>query len=305
MQTVVHIGCMKTGTTTLQKYLFNKLDSVRYIGRYNQCGYPTKKTFNAIRKKGSLDEEKQRWNQVSREAEDADETLLYSVEGLTHSHISEQDLIARRTREIVGDGVILLTIRNQVDIAKSQYFNFVGKGYDKSFDEFINDGLSLLDFTPEDDSEISILNVYRRQPGLIWSIWQYAQLVDIWGSHFEEVHVLPLEAWHNNPEGTIDMLAETLDIDKAEIEIPEKKARSRTSNLQFGGLKLGHIPFVSKVLDSKLFPRQLDRFVRDNYLTVELTEEHRTTFQEIYGPENRRLMDHCRFDLEKLNYPLV
>ncbi len=36
MQTVIHIGCPKTGTTTLQRHLFRELPGVHYLGHYSR-----------------------------------------------------------------------------------------------------------------------------------------------------------------------------------------------------------------------------------------------------------------------------
>lgn len=297
MNTVVHVGCPKTGTTSLQKFTFPAIADVAYVGKYNEEGYPAKTTFEAIRGNGDIEAERERFEDLCDRR--SERSVLYSIEGLTNSHLADQSLIARRTREVFGDATILLTVRRQQDIAVSQYFNFVAKGYELSFDQFMERGLDTLDRTEADEEGIETTNVYRREPGLIWSIWQYAALVDVWADNFPEVVVVPLEAWKASPELTRQTLADTLAVEASAVELPEKKARSRISNIRFRK----YVPGLSKLLKEGWVPSWLDEYFREKHLDVELTDEQLTTIEETYGPQNRTLDDRTDFDLQTLSYP--
>jgi len=308
MKRAVHIGCEKTGTTTLQKYLFGSVEGVHYTGAYSEEENSIS-VVGAVHGDADVDEVSRTWEKTIEKKSDENDTILYSHEFLTSKHLSVHDTVAERLRRIVGDADILITIRNQPDIAESHYYNFVDRGWKESFDEFMEAGLETLD--EEFEGEEYIDEIYNQNWGYIWSAWQYEKVRDIWLEQFDNVYLLPLEAWNAQTELSEKTLADFLGVEDEEIWIPDKKARARTDNL-VGTVasrtrvdKIPHIEKLRPVVRSGSRPIQfIDEFVRERIMSVETSNEQKEVYEEVYGSGNRKINGRTEFDLHNLGYPV-
>jgi len=317
MQHVLHIGLEKTGTTSLQQYVFDTYeDQVCYLGKYSsrcECYEPLK---SVVRGERSPEDVRQELEATVEFARDNEPVVLWSCAKLAHNQLADQRTIARRLATVIDDPTVLITIRRQQDICVSQYFNFVSRGScdSDSFRSFASNGLSFLRTHKEQPSARVV-----RQPGYgrdlwaVWTLWRYGTLLDQWEAVFDDVVVLPLEAWHNDSENARQLLEDLLGVDCNRITLPKNRARSRTDNLTkhairvLPGTKLPAIRMIASWLrdcsHSGNVPEFLHSLVKRFALTATLSPEQENSLEEIYGPENISCNKRTRFDLAALGYP--
>lgn len=143
---IIHLGFPKTGTTTLQNELFNKLNDHVYLGR-PYVNYEVEELFTSI-----LNDNETNFSAKASGYRDylkhfvGDTSIMISNEGLTNSSITEKsglnskDVFKRLYTVFSGFGdiQIILTIRDQITILPSFYAQFVKE---VTFDEFIRNGV--------------------------------------------------------------------------------------------------------------------------------------------------------------------
>ncbi len=288
MKTVIHIGCPKTGTTTLQRHLFRELPQTHYLGHYSRINPKLHKVPHGARDAGELAAE---WRQAVAAAPAETTLLLYSQEKLTYYPASLAPEVADAIHKIVGDAEVLITIRRQPAICVSNYFNFTARGYPHDFDTFMKEGLATL--------ETSATMATHRSEESIWGLWLYDDLFRAWEERFGTVHVLPLEAWKQQPDQARAALAAALGRDVDDIVLPSAHARSRASNTPWRR----HLPRPLEQFLKRLPLPEWAHAKMSKGLDIELTPEQLQTIEATYGPGNRWLAERTGWDLKALGYP--
>ena len=143
-KTVFHIGYPKAGSTTLQKHLFNEHSEINNLGifptqsigrisghRDNDCEYlknpRLRRMYDDMVMIEGIQYDNRRmsefFNKYIRELVASSEVNVFSNERFTSVFFAHDDLRdkARRIQEIAPDAKILIIIRNQFDLIKSQY----------------------------------------------------------------------------------------------------------------------------------------------------------------------------------------
>lgn len=288
MKTVLHIGCPKTGTTSLQRHLFRDLPHVHYLGHYSRLNPKLHKVPHGARDRDGIAHD---WNRAVAAAGTDKRVLLYSQEKLTYYPAVLAPQVAETIRGITGDATILITIRRQQDICISTYFNYTAKGYTHDFNTFMHNGLQTLEHSPT--------MALREVKESLWGLWFYDALVRAWEEQFSNVRVLPLEAWSRAPEQARMTLAEVLGCGVDEVELPTARARSRASNVPWRE----SLPRpLAQLWKRTPLPKWItDRWNRD--LDIELTAEQLRTIESTYGSDNLRLQARTGWDLGALGYP--
>lgn len=122
---IVHIGFPKTGTKWLQKYYFPNLEDCFFINRLDLCKHliePDVFTFSHNDCKEYFFREA-----AGRRIVVSDELLVggldigFGVGEFIH-------LMASRLKDTFGDPEIVITIRNQIDVATSTYAHYIKTG---------------------------------------------------------------------------------------------------------------------------------------------------------------------------------
>lgn len=313
----MHVGCQKTGTTTLQMHLYKKLDPIYYIGKYSDHKFFKDPIRAGIEGSAPLPAIREQWEDQVDTAPADTETVLHSWESMTLTHLDNQYEVAKRLRDIVGDAKILITIRRQQDICISQFFNFVSQGWlnKDDFDSFLQRGLEFVNSTEYGDTTriipVSFYNKKVESYSQVFHCWQFAELLQAWSQAFDTVMVLPLEAWKEQPELTKETLANFLSIPVEEVEIPSKKARTRTDNFRrIVGRKLipGYgiaprkVSFIKRWVRSGV-PEPIEQFIKRRYMDIELTADQLSAIEDTYEQSNRKLEVVTDFDLAELGYP--
>ena len=169
-RTVIHIGANKTGTTTLQCWLFTKSTDLVYLGEdcadYENC----RDTLNSL----VSDDDIHFCYKAARElfkkfiSSAGEKTLLYSNEDLMASRVPIQ--CAQRLREFLPEAEILVVLRNQLTAIPSWYANhgaylkMVPRRYWRryvSFDDWMDYCTAFIKYSPLDSFFYHrILNLY-------------------------------------------------------------------------------------------------------------------------------------------------
>ena len=224
---IIHIGANKTGSTTLQRWLFSRHPKILYLGEDCERYEAHQEILDSIVYDDDLyfsSEAAQRlFNQFI--SSQGDKTFVYSNEDILRSRVPA--LCAQRLHKLVPDAEIVLIIRNQVSAVESWYINhgaylkFVPRRYWRrfvSFDDWMNYCLMFLRYSPLDS-------------------FFYYRHVNLYASLFgkENVHVIFYEDFRNNRIKFFEQLGCILGINSTEIEqlIEQKRERRRHTLRQY------------------------------------------------------------------------
>jgi hypothetical protein len=207
--------------------------------------------------------------------------------------------IAARLRDIFGDAIILITIRNQISLIKSYYVSHgrhaKGTPYSHkvdyvSFDEW----MSFFIGNPE-------WQQMRK--------FKYYETYRAYREFFSDVRVVPYELLANEKALYLSQLSDMFEVLASELD-PGKVAPSNPGDtarlhrfLAFRRL----IPFSNL---RAFLPEKL-KFALDSYLQggkradVNMTEEHVNFIGRIFGPGNDQLVKETDLDLQKWQYPSI
>lgn len=128
LDTVIHIGFPKTGTTTLQKHLFSRHSQVHYLGKPYASEEITGHILNLVMEEsltydgsflGAYLE-----GEIEKGIRGGKKVLVFSDELLVSaSKTRDKGVVAARLKELFQGGKIIVTLRNQYEMLKSAYIN--------------------------------------------------------------------------------------------------------------------------------------------------------------------------------------
>ena len=301
-KTVIHIGANKTGSTTLQRYLFSQSKKLVYIGEdckdYNQHMHTILSLISDDDIHFNYHDAKELFQQ--KKSICGNRTLIFSSEDIMTSHVPS--LCAKRLFDFLPAAQILLVIRNQLTAIPSVYANHgaylknVPRRYWKryvSFDEWMDYSTVFIKY--------SLLDSFF-----------YHRILGVFTPFFgkQNINILFYEDYVTNPTQFIRQLSEILDVDKDEALklLESKRERKRNTMRQmryhrfcdyFGGRDLIQYFPVSSIKDT--WRNYLDGgppadgFVSDIW---------RDRIIELYKDDNKKLKDEYGVDLRRYGYPL-
>ncbi|MCP4155720.1 MAG: hypothetical protein GY757_48795, partial [bacterium] len=251
IKTIIHVGFSKTGTTTLQKNLFNNHSQIHYLGKR----YDDKKLEIELHKLIMQEtlvydpsELKKHYNEVIRpKADESKKIILLSDEMLlSYSKARDKGIVAQRLKEVFEPSKIVITIRSQYEILKAAYLS---RG---RLQLNVPPKYSGLHVTFNQWLELAEKNVERSYLGHI----DYLKTIDYYARLYgkENVCVLLLEEFIQNTEAHIQKLTDFLEIDTKEALtlVEGKHSNKGISNLQFQkeALRTKMFPFQNSILIS-------------------------------------------------------
>ena len=206
-KTIIHIGANKTGSTTLQRYLFAKSKYIQYIGE-DCVGYSDiEVALNSIVTDDDIYYEASKVKDIfSSRFNDENKIWVYSNEDITRSRVPSQ--CAKRLYELAPDGEILIVLRDQVTAISSWYTNhgayLRGVPYrywrqPVGFNEWMEHCLRFLHYSPLDG-------------------FFYFQILELYEKLFgkDKIHILFYEDMLNNFDEFVTQLCDVLGIDSEE-----------------------------------------------------------------------------------------
>ncbi len=320
----IHIGYPKTGTTTIQDYLFNKHSEVMYLNNEILKSDITKNILYSSenyvnRNKELLHKE---LSEVLSKFDDKN-TFVYSNESLLsvsmffrlnrkpQVYTLDVNCIARKLKTVFlesnlfSEVKIIVTIRNQQDLIKSMYAQVFNRFFKKfretnSFSRFLNYSF--------DNSDSFIIDALYYNS----VIKNYEELFEI-----DNVGVFVFEELKANPKTFIEKMSNFLKIDSEESY---SLIRNKDSNKKSGkkSYKTDSVSLSSKLVPIKkyLLGNKSTGLTNSNIFKildtmkvngqsikgVELTKEEQEKFQHFFHDENTSLSQKRRLNLEQYNY---
>jgi hypothetical protein len=308
---VVHVGYLKTATTTFQRHLFSNHPDIDYLG----------KTIPDMRFRGDelyqemlrlTDEDEVRYDGGARlreivrgyrEASDR-KVLLLSHENLIHPWGNDKGLIARRIHSAFGPCRIVITLRNQLEVIRSFYAMHGQYG----------DGVFLV-ASPHERvrTPMSFKRWLRLSMRAPWknlpSVLHYYDVIHFYASLFgrENVGVFLFEEFVRDPESYVRKLSAFLGIDteKAIALVAGKRENQRFTKFEAAYLRLARVLGLQRFDWSRETAPWWIRQLRDCFgkNEVYIRPAWADSIAELYAEGNRRLEEEFDLPLEEYGYP--
>ena len=301
----IHVGYPKTATTTLQKRLFARHPDICYLGKpltgklldieYRMLN------LDSIQFERALLELRAMFLAVMQQCSDARNALLSHEGFLRVTRYSGHDIgrTAERIKQVFSDPLadrfevhVLITIRKQVDIIPSYFFDSVSRS-PRQFRQFINSSLE------------------QPQYGYLPSLF-YDMVIRYYSTLFgkDRVTVMPFEAFMARREDFLKTLAGYLEIDY-EICLELVSGGSYNTKVRSGsGYRLTANEYVLDLVNRywpertelpKLLRRLLKRIPMKNYVFA-LSPTDRDRVQTLFAGANKRLSEEFNLHLEQYGY---
>ncbi|OOY34300.1 sulfotransferase domain-containing protein [Solemya velum gill symbiont] len=313
-----HIGMPRTGTTTLQRNLFQNTDY--FVGMpVHQDGKPDRfwrQAGLAICKPTSppgIQCVKNKIKTLEENAEAENKRIVISDEMFTSlgSPLYFQEIYANRIKAVASNSAVFLVIRNQQEIIKSRYRQHkvwrqwaaiglpIGYQYtDKKpslfklipkkvirFDRWLKYGIAT-----QDHNWFSNLNYYQL----------YKSYCDILGS--DKVFVLFFEDMVKNPEYFSKQLGDILSVDHNVVlkALKDKKNTSKGNYLK----RIRKSPVNNGLGIPNFIRLNYHQFIGKGGLDPSVDGELRELIQSTWGSDNKKLSRELGVDLEAKGYLL-
>ncbi len=295
MRCIVHIGANKAASTTLQRALFSKHPSIRYLGE-DSAGHDEHEPLLASLLEDDdifLDYEQLKRLFDSYQSEEKNgQVFVYSNEDIMTSPVPSR--CARRLKYLVPDAQILIIARNQLSAISSWYASH-GAFLRNVPRTYWRRHVSL-------DSWLSYCFSFFNKSPLIG--FCYGSISALYGELFgkENVHVLLFEDLVRDRQVFIWHLAKILYVPSEDVVelLSERHERKRVSAWVRGinRARSRCLPEVPLNWLTPLMPKT------GGGNAVALPPKWRTKIEERFRDENLRLADMFGLDLEKYEYPL-
>lgn len=307
---LIHIGMPKAGSTTLQKHLFNRHPGITYVG-LNPDGDigpytrdPALREFvYALYGKDSLeyDTEASRetlYRILSRYTDDTKSVVLSHEKLASRYSVADRAVKAGRLKALVPDAQVLLVIRAQHSILRSQYLDRPFDPRDErrvrpaSFQQWLE-----LNFKHYDKGFAASLDYFK-----LWELY-----TGLFG--FKNVLVVLLEQLASEPGRTARTIAQFGGFDPALSEqllegrhenasTVKSSALSATARLRRYGLCQALCARDRRAVMSII------RRAFKGERAVSFTEECYQRIAGFYAPGNQKLAQAIGVDLEQFGYPM-
>jgi hypothetical protein len=310
VNTLIHIGYHKTGTTFFQKVVFKNHPNLRLIDRNEvQRVFLRVGSFSfnpaAAAKwfSGQMDQihSEKDWLVIS------DEELSGNIHtGGNGGYLAKE--MAERLFSVLPDAHISIHIRNQYEMTESVYRQYVKKGGTFNIKKYLfnNDGFN------------------HRFPQFSFEHFEYEKLIKYYISLFgkDNIHIFIYEEMRNNIDIFLERYFLELQMPLVNniIQTDRKRVNERLSFIsvffarftnRFYGLDpinrrvIFHTPLFNKVF--RLVYKELDKMRYIKYLDRKrslLNGEIRNYIKEHYAKSNKELSDILGIDLSRYGYPM-
>lgn len=284
---IIHIGLQKTGTTFLQKEIFSNYSNVLYLTRpYTQFN----SAFNLLQ---YADDSLFDMNELLKEFDNHNsKKILISDEGISGKIVGgynyiNRTMIATRLSNVLKrhETELIIFIRGQKSMLESLYNQWVKshlKG-DRPIKDFIwipkkNTTNPLLIYKNCDET-ISTNDLYynTNRDYVHADSFKYYELIKLYKSLFEKVHVFLYEDLKLNPHLVLDKLDEIIQAPRRETQqthknlvnssLPFEKLYAKTVLNKYINLT-SKIPYTHRVLKTALlFKKNASKQFRENHNT--------------------------------------
>lgn len=301
---VIHIGANKTGSTTLQRWLFARSDHLLYLGEDCQGYEEYRDVLDSLVHDDDIhylqSEAEKLFGRYQTSA--GNRTFVYSNEDIMRSRVPAQ--CARRLRKLLPQARILAVIRNQLTAVPSWYANhgaylrMVPRRYWRRhvpFNEWMEYCMLFLKYSPLDGFFYHrILNLYA----------------DLFGK--DRIEILLYEDFVNRPRHFINDLCRVIGVDTEEatslLEGRQERRRNTVRRLRYARLRsrllwgsrlTRYVPFGRAL--SKRWQSFLDAGPR---VSNSMPDRWQAIVGELYSHDNSLLARNFGLRLADYGYPL-
>lgn len=306
LNTVIHVGFPKTGTTTQQNHLFENHAQIVYLGKPYQDDRFQKEIHHLIMQESTIYQSsslKEYMN--SLEVQDPGKKVIMISDEImvSVSKVRDKGVVAQRIKDIFYPCKILITLRNQLDILMSTYIS----------------GCRLLTNVParyqgrfvalEDWLEYSYRNLERSHIGN----FIYFNTIEYYSRLFgkDNVLVLLFEEFIHHKQDYIKKLSDFLTVDWQEsmklIETAHDNVRIDQSQFEFEHMWGGHLPIrKSRWISGASKIYYLFRKMSGKNKKAKVVIPHHWTdrLENIYKEGNQKLAESFNLPLHEYGYPL-
>lgn len=304
---IIHIGYQKTATTYLQTKIFSRSDLFQQPWGIQP---PRAIEHFVLEHPESFDPEKVRrdfsaaldHNSRSRPVISHEDLSGYPIYGRYYI-----DRVAQRLHETFPSARLIVGVRRQSTMLKSQYFQYVRQGGTASLDTLINSGTGREGF----------------RPTIRLDHFDYDRMVRYLAAFFgiENILVLPLELLQREPKTYTRMLLQFCDLPETHSFEREAVLERRPDILMSLERRLNHLvpppevfparyqdtPFMYRAKEKLL--RNLERPVRSSRLLNRPDRSIQRIVEQVtkgyYSASNNRLSELTGLDLETLGYDMA
>ena len=300
---IVHIGYHKTATTWFQKAIWPSLASHDWV--------PRKVTQEALLNPPGMHFDRAEARRVlgldarAKPVVLSEENLSgYIHNGGLHGLVGPE--MARRIREVLPDTRIVIFIRNQPDVIRASYSQYVAGGGTYGLDKYLHTY----------DRVYGALKAPFKAPAFEWEHFEFDRLIALYHQTFgaENVFVYPYE-WLKQPDTLFDRLQQDLD-----IRFPEGIASKRGANVSHSEAGMNGLRFANRFTRQSVANKDwyvdppgghaLRNVVRFFLKAVpgapfRLPQRVIDTIRAYYAPSNRRLAELIGLPLAELGYSMT
>ena len=301
----LHVGYPKTATTTLQKKLFSRHPDICYLGkpltgRLQEIEYRML-NLDSVQFARALPELRGMFLATIEQCADPRNVLLSHEGFLRAARYGGHDIgrTAERLKQVYSDPLagnfdvqVLITIRKQVDIIPSYYFDSVSRS-PRRFQQFLDSSLE------------------QPQYGYFPSLF-YDMVIGYYGALFgrERITVMPFEAFMTRREDFLKSLSGYLDIDyPTSLELISGRSYN-TKPRSASGYRLTANEYVLDLVNRRwpertrlprLLRRLLKRIPMKHYIFA-MSAADRERVQALFSGANRRLSEEFNLHLDQYGY---
>lgn len=294
-RTIIHIGLHKTASTLLQENVFPKVKGFRYLTRpYTQHS----RSWNQLQYADDTFYDEELMENTLKPLRN--ENLFISDESLSGNPVplasSNRSMIARRLKKQFPDAEIILFIRGQQDIICSQYNMWVKGSYQgyRSISDFLwlpeASNFTLSDAASGAEADLKQLFVNVNKPYLHAVGYKYYELVKLYKSLFEKVHVLLFEDINSKSESVAERLGVVFDQTDLfnKSDFAGRVNKSLTKNELHKRLIQNKAEVISKRRPARWLIKKYLAYFSNDTVDPETYVYERT--KDYYKVDNRKLM---------------
>jgi hypothetical protein len=321
MKIIVHVGYPKAASSTLQKHLFSKHPEINYLGLYptNYLGRATKDVdysapylsnpdikafYKEILISGSAQYSENKaialYEKGPKKHFDSSRVNLLSHEKFLASYFAYNDVTekAKRLKQIVGKAKIIIVIRNQLELIKSQYRDWpfdprnIRFGKTVSFHNWVSTAIRY-------DDELKIIK--SLQFGNVAKC--YSQLFG-----YENVKILCMEKLSLEYNEFVNEISGILSVDpKISRELLLNKHENSSVSRNMNTLRMWRrntkfIRAAGKILSPAIKKRVLQRLETGGKADYKLNKKFVEKLQGIFNDSNNFIAEKWALPLESLGY---
>ena len=297
----LHVGYHKCASTTLQKNLFAnhpQLQPLRKTAGFEDADRAIEIVTDKLSDGADLAGEgipsaaMLLWQRAERKARAAGRLPVFSWENLTRDFYFKtpyDDRLPKALKALVGEARIFIVIRHQIRLLESLYLSRIKP---PSY------------LTPE--------KWFEAEGRRTATAYCYADVISAYQSVFgvENVLVLPFEEIAANPERFAHKLCQHMGVDpRPAVKLltqPAKNSRPSATVHLYSRFRRNVLPGVSfsRVLPAAWRSQAYRLLSKGKSSEVVFAPDLVAALENVYRPQNRRLMESLGLDLQRFGYPL-